>query len=772
MLNNKISIFFAALAFSPAISSIAYSVESENTLPIILVTESPSFSDINQLPLTTESVTRKQATETINVTNSEDMVKYLPSILVRKRFIGDTDAPLASRTTGINASARSLIYADGVLLSALINNNNGNGSPRWFMVSPEEIERVDVMYGPYAAAYAGNSYGAVVEISTRMPNQLEAGVKATSSWQDFDQYGTHKTYNSTQAAAVIGNRVNDFSFWLSANHLDSESQPVTYGTLTQSTNGTIGGLSVVGGNYADQNRTGGAIQVLGAGNLTHTIQDNGKLKLAYDVTSQLQAAYSFGIWQNQTDLFAQTYLTDASGNPYYGASSGNVNIDGYSYSASAIAGLFNAGTRDLEHYMHSFSVKTKDESQFDWDIALSMYDYAKHQERTSVTGTGYTYPAALSGGAGRILDMKGTGWITADAKGILHQDGQTGGHVTSFGTHLDRYTLVSPTYNTSNWINGDNGAIYTDARGKTETSALWAQEVWRFDPQLKATVGARYEQWRAFDGYNATATSSLNQAQRSEQLVSPKLGLAWAASEAWIITGSMGQATRFPTVGELYQTATVASVLQNPNPDLKPEKITSAELAFERGTESGRVRISLFEEHVSDNLISQFNSASNSNTVQNVDKTRQRGIELVLQQHDVLVRGLEFNGSLTYVDAVIEQNDSYVSINGSTSVGKQTPYIPALRATLMGNYRPEACWTYTLAARYSDKVWATVDNTDINGHTYQGFEGYFVVDARVRYQVDNNWSAAGGVDNLNNRAYYLFHPFPQRTWFAELKYDY
>ena len=70
---------------------------------------------------------------------------------MRKRHIGDTQAPLATRTSGVGASARSLIYADGVLLSALIGNNNSFASPRWGMVSPEEIERVDVLYGPFSA---------------------------------------------------------------------------------------------------------------------------------------------------------------------------------------------------------------------------------------------------------------------------------------------------------------------------------------------------------------------------------------------------------------------------------------------------------------------------------------------------------------------------------------------------------------------------------------------------------------------------------------------
>jgi iron complex outermembrane recepter protein len=70
----------------------------------------------------------------------------------------------------------------------------------------------------------------------------------------------------------------------------------------------------------------------------------------------------------------------------------------------------------------------------------------------------------------------------------------------------------------------------------------------------------------------------------------------------------------------------------------------------------------------------------------------------------------------------------------------------------------------------SARVYATIDNTDVYTHTYQGFDDYFVVDARVNYQLDEHWSAAVGVDNLNNHKYFLFHPFPQRSFVGELRY--
>jgi hypothetical protein len=38
------------------------------------------------------------------------------------------------------------------------------------------------------------------------------------------------------------------------------------------------------------------------------------------------------------------------------------------------------------------------------------------------------------------------------------------------------------------------------------------------------------------------------------------------------------------------------------------------------------------------------------------------------------------------------------------------------------------------------------------------------------HQWDDNWNPAAGIDNLNNDKYFLFHPFPQRTFVLEIHY--
>ena len=750
----------------------AQSSEAGITLPEVTIRQAPSTAEKYQLPATTESITAAQMAETINVMNTEDALKYLPSLIVRKRNFGDQQSPLATRTSGLGQSARSLIYADGVLLSTLIGNNNSGASPRWALVAPEEIERIDVMYGPFSAAYAGNSMGAVVEFITRMPQKFEAGVKVQGARQDYSLYGTSNTYQSSQASAILGNRTGDLSWWLSANHLNSQTQPLNIITALRPAAPSAAGTPTNGA-IMDLNRLGQPIAVIGSGGLERKDQDTFKAKVAYDFTPEWRAAYAIGYFQNDATSKVDTYLRDAGGNPVY---SGNLNIGGYNYNIGAGSFSSSSGFYNLaqEHTAQSLSVKSNMQREWDWEAVVSNMRFGLDTVR--VPGT--ALPEAGGGGAGTILSMNGTGWSTLDLKGFWRPQGPKGAHQVSFGVHSDRYNLVNTTFATTNWITGPGGAINANSLGKTSTNALWIQDAWRFAPQFKLTLGGRQEYWRGFEGLNFSAAPASNVIQPTitSSKFSPKASLAWEPNKDWKLTASYGTAYRFPTVSELYQAVTVAGVIFTPNPNLRPERAYSGELAVERAIDRGRVRVSFFQENLADALISQNSTIPGTNTIgasiQNIDRIRSQGIELVADKGDALIRGLDLSGSVTWVDSKILSDPGFRNAAGVLTdvTGKYTPNIPRLKLTALTTYRHDEHWSGTLGARYSDRVWATLDNTDVNTHTYQGFDSYFVVDARLRYQFNKQWSAALGVDNLNNRNYFLFHPFPQRTVVAELKF--
>ena len=321
-----------ALALTTLFAATAHAAEDSEPAQVVVTGQRMAPANLDQLPVTVESVTADQVHVTVNASTVEDALKYLPDVFIRQRHIGDTQDPISARTSGVGSSARSLIYADGVLLSALIGNNNTNASPRWGMVSPEEISRIDVLYGPFTAAFPGNSIGEVVQITTRMPDHFEATATAEGAWQDFRQYGTRNTYPTGRASATLGDRFGKLSFWLSVDHLDTESQPLLYVTVTTPTATSASGTTVTGA-FASANRNGAPIQVLGAGGLEHQTVDNAKLKLGYDLTSTISAAYTLGFFQNNDSAGIQTYLQSVGAPVYAGA----LNIGGRAYTVAASA---------------------------------------------------------------------------------------------------------------------------------------------------------------------------------------------------------------------------------------------------------------------------------------------------------------------------------------------------------------------------------------------------------------------------------------------------
>jgi len=350
------------VALAAGVSSVAGAATADtDSSQVIVVTGQKPVETIENPPSSHASVDAATIATTVNATNVEDTLKYLPSLVIRKRHIGDTQAPLATRTSGVGASARSLIYADGALLSALIGNNNTSASPRWSMVTPQEIARIDVLYGPFSAAYPGNSIGAVVNITTRLPDKLEASASAGTSLQTFDQYGTAKDLPAYRLGATVGDRLERFAWFVSADHVDSESQPLAYITGAR-TSGTMTG------GYDDVNRTGAPIRVLGAAGFEHQREDNLKLKLAYDVTPEVRLSYVGGLFLNDTAATAQSYQRDAGGNPFF-----------------TTAYDSNVYLYDERHWSHALSAKG-DGSVFDWEVIGTLYRFSHDVQRTP-TGT-------------------------------------------------------------------------------------------------------------------------------------------------------------------------------------------------------------------------------------------------------------------------------------------------------------------------------------------------------------------------------------------------
>lgn len=734
----------------------------------------PAAAARYQLPQRSFSVTAKQIDETINLKDPEDAVKYMPSLFVRKRNDGDNMAVLATRSWGLNSSARTLIYYDDLLISALIGNNNTAASPKWNLISPEAIGRIDFLNGPFAAAYPGNSIGGVLLISSKMPDKPFAVAKETVSVMPWNQYGTKDTYVTSQTSAAAGDRNGRLSWLISANYLDSYQQPLTY-----TTNATI--PAGTNGAFAALNKQGLPANVVGAGILAHSQQTSGNLRLAYDLTPLVQATYSLGVWNNVQNSTPQTYLTSkATGAPTFAGISG-----------------FASGRYlwDQTHLSNAVSLRSDTKGLFDFDVSASSYNYLQDTQLNpfTVTASGVGYSTN-----GKITRSDGTNWQNADAKGIWRPFGYDGPQEISFGIHGDRYRFENPVYASAIWdatSSTGTGKLYSEGLGETRTGAVWVQDAWKIVPALKLTLGGRLESWQAIDGFNLntttsgagaiTSTATIGQPALGSTNFSPKASLSFDPNKQWNVTANFGEAYRYPTVTELYQNISVGGVATFANPNLMPEQDFTGELNIERKWDDGRVRLTLFHERTNNAIISQTNLATNpvtgaqvpTTTIGNVAAIRMRGVELSAEKDDVLIAGLQVFGSLTYVDSTILSDPTWAGSDPLTGkpdtvVGKRVPYVPDWRSKLGVTYRPNQSWAFTLAARYSGKQYSTLDNTDIVSHVYGAFDNYIVADMKMHYNATKNFSFDFGIDNLFNEQYFLFHPFPGRTYVLAGKYTF
>ena len=213
------SIFFSLISFCAG-QAIAQDVVEE----VVVWGSQSDRSFVNPSPT---SVLNLDDFASINVATTEDVVKFEPSVVIRRRFIGDSNGVLGMRGSNMFQTSRSMVFADGVPLHYLLQSR-WNGAPRWTMVSASEIAQVEVKYGPFSAEYGGNAMGGVMEIETAIPQKSEFHFDTSYYSQDFDAYGFNDKVTGYKTFASYGNKVGDTSFYLSFNRLDNEAQPQTF----------------------------------------------------------------------------------------------------------------------------------------------------------------------------------------------------------------------------------------------------------------------------------------------------------------------------------------------------------------------------------------------------------------------------------------------------------------------------------------------------------------------------------------------------------------
>ncbi|MBT2133040.1 TonB-dependent receptor [Croceibacterium sp. LX-88] len=695
----------------------------------------------------------------INAQNVEDLMKYAPDFFVRKRYAGDSNGVPGFRGTHSSQSARALVMVDGFVVSNFLGNSF-NFAPKWGVVGPGEVEQFDIVYGPYSSRYSGNSMGGIVNITTRAPERTEAFATVQGFAQPYDQYATHDTYLGWSGEAGLGWRQKDgpWSARLSARHFRNDGQPMSWYGLAPAI-GTAQGTPVTGAivdaGQAIPNAPGTASNPIFAAQSPAAItQDQAKLRLGYDGSAVTGEAL-FAYWHNVDRQEApDCYLRNPAGDP---VCEGRVTTLGTAWNASGAR--WSQTVRD--EYLAGLKLAAPLSDAVTASFNVSTYQIARSDGFTSAS-----YAAGEDDGPGTLARQGPTGWYTGD----LTFEGRWGDFELAAGATGNLYRTDLTNYALPNWRDDAGATFSSQTFGKTRLLSGWAEGRYILS-QWTLTLGARYEDWRAFDGglgRLGTNTQPVfnTYAARGDSAFDPKASLEWR-NGATSVQLTLAEATRFPTVGELFQGSLNGDGSFNPDsfdPNLKPERSRDANLLVARDFGVLKLTGSLFWQRVQDTIFSFVGFNQNGVTTsnyKNIDLTRQYGAELIAEARDVGLSGLDIDANVAWIDSETVRNDSAPSAEGV-----QFPRIPRWRINANARYAITADVLASVGMRYASRP-----NTDLfglqRGDTFGYTSELFVLDARVNWRATDHFRFSAGIDNITNNKAWVYHPYPQRSFTIE-----
>ena len=763
---------------SPAFAEEAAEAPSDNNILVVGQKDAPV--EIAPRGLTVSLGAEQFAA--VNAFNTEDLIKYAPNFFVRKRYAGDSNGVPGFRGTHSSQSARTLVMVDGFVVSNFLGNSFGF-APKWGVVGPGEVEQFDIVYGPYSSRYLGNSMGGIVNVTTRDPKETEAFATAQGFVQPYGQFATKHDYYGYAAEGGFGWKQKDgpFSLRVTGRFFRNEGQPMMWYGLVPTT-GAAG--TAVTGAVVDPKQVEAIAAGTGLANLPPTLpgqpaqalpavpgsptnpifaaqsparitQAQTKLKLGYDdgaVTGQFLFAY----WHNEDRQTApDCYLRDAAGDT---VCEGRVTIGGQTYTAAGA--VFSKTLRD--EFLAGLKLTAPIAENTTARIAVSTYQIARSEGFTS---NGYV--TGRDNGAGTLASQGPTGWWTAD----LAIENKTDRRELAVGVTANAYRTDQTRYALANWASDTGKAFSTRTFGKTRQLSAWAEARLLLDP-LTVTLGARYDDWRAYDGgltrLNTTGAPVGNAyAARGANSLDPSLSFEYRIDDATRLQLSLAMATRYPTVGELFQGSLNGDGSFNANSfdiALKPERSKDANLLIAHDFGAIKLTGSAFLQRVR-NTIFQFYGFNqfgvSSSTYKNIDLTRQFGFELIAQTQDWPLPGLNIDANAAYIDSKTVRNAA-----NPAAQGVQFPRIPKWRVNANLRYALTQAVEGSIGMRYASRP-----NTDLfglqRGDTYGFTSELFALDARINWRMTEQLRVSAGVDNLTNNRAWVFHPYPQRTFLVE-----
>ncbi len=714
------------LAISLFVTS-AFAQEKTASLEEIVVTATRTEKELESAPGSVSVVT-KDDMEKRNIKTVDEALNTVSGVFnSRGKGLMDTMSSITLR--GIPSQQRTLILMDGITL-----NDSYSGGVRYGGMAVEDVERIEVVKGPFSSLYGGYAMGGVVNIITKMPEKREFTLKTGygSSWDRGDAMDDLRKFYLS-----YGDKFKDkFSLFVSYGYKAANGYPADFNV--QSSKPTAG---ITGWTQTTDNQ-GNTRYLIGDKGDNRWWDDNVILKAGYDFSKTSNINLSFMRTRYEYNYDApHPYLKNAAGSEVwsYGTMKESSFLSG---SGGRIQNIYGMGYETVLG-----DVKTK--------ISLGLAE----QEKSWYVTPNST--ATRSGGTGKLSESPSKAY-TADVQFTIPLLER---HIVTFGGSVKYGEADAKDTNLTNWRDETSkNTLSYQAKGNNRTYALFVQDEIMILKNLTAYIGFRQDWWETYDGYvNQVGTAGYPKEydSRNASAFSPKAALVYKAFDKTTLRTSIGKAFRPPTIYELYRTWTSSSgTTYAGNPDLKPETTTSWDIGIEQGLWRGaKVKAAYFENYMEDLIYRKTVTATYQELI-NAGKAESKGVEIEAEQR--FDKWLRLFANFTYAGAKIKKNNAKPE-----TVGKKLTYVPE-RMFNIGGELERGQFSASLTGRYVSKRHSNDENKDTVNNVYTSYDPYFTTDAKVSYKVTKNATLSFSVDNIFDKEYFAYYKAPGRSWFGEI----
>lgn len=719
-----------AQAGSEAVGSLTFDSE-------VTVTATRKESTGEREPVSTTVVTKDEL-EVRNVPTLDRALELSPGVYVfRARGTADPLGRVSLR--GFNGANRTLTLLDGMPL-----NDAYTGDVTWTSLPTGEVERVEIVRGPFSSLYGGNAMGGVINVLTRAIDKRQLSLTAQGGSYRTSQFGGH-----------YGDRVGPVGLSVGYQRLQTDGYAPREIVATPT---APGAGTLVTGAVATQSATGAPAFIIGTAGTNWYDQDALRIKGEWTANAA-------------TSLSAQ-YLFQRAGYGYDDPRSELRDLSGGVVNSGAV--LFQDGT-----VQRRFVVTPGQFLQGPGDDRSHLVGLTFHQALGSghllrVSGSWYLQPDSTTRtpGVAAATALGGPGTISArdsQSRYVNAQDSWSSGTQTfSVGFDLRTEQSANQEFALPDWTNADaRSAQAFSSFGRTRTVAGYLQDELRLGDRVSLIAGVRLDYWRTFDGSVNIFNPAVPPAEydpRTTSSVNGKASVAYRVADAWALRGSVGTAFRSPTVFELYRTFRLSTgTLFAANPDLQPERLLAAEMGVARTWNRGGSVEATYYHNAIDDLIYRKTDLTVDPTgryriLVNAGQGTTDGVELAVSQR--LSATLLARGSYTVTDAVISRNPALPETEG-----KRVPNIPEQMASVSLFWARDR-WSGSANARYVSSTFGLDTNLDTTKGVPGSYDSFVVAGASVAFRPTPHIEFFASADNLFDRHYYVFYLNPGRTFSA------